>query len=115
MSKWIALPMLFLMACSSQPKVNVLSPAKLEPVILDLQLAEAYANGTNVTRDAHAVSSQHDSFALYRLRILNKHGISEQEYTRSMEWYSEHPDQLDSMYTHVLTKLNLLKEQKPLN
>ena len=115
-SGFMLLVFVLLAACKTvTTDTGVLSPAKLEPVILDLQLAEAYANTVNMQAPANAVNAQNDSFLVYRKAILSKHHISDEDYTNSMKWYAQHPEQLDTMYAHVNTKLNQLRDMKPAN
>lgn len=83
-----------------------LSPRKMENVLLDVQLAEVYS--TLVPKDSvrhEAGGKNTDSLAAWYRSIFARHGITDAEFSKSVAWYREHPEELDSVYTRVLTRL----------
>jgi hypothetical protein len=87
-----------------------LSPQVMEKVLLDISIAESYSM---VVKDStHKGGSKNvDSLAMYYKDIFDHHSITPAQFTESLEWYRKHPDQLDSLYSHMVTAGVKLEEQ----
>lgn len=89
-----------------------LSPAKMEAVLLDVQVAEVYSS--MVPRDSIKGESKNtDSLAAWYRSIFQHHGVTREEFDQSVNWYRNHPEELDSVYTHVMHRLEQTKSPLP--
>ena len=82
-------------------------------VLLDMHLAEAYAQ--QIPRPEGQISMRNeDSLKVFQARILNKHGITESSFRNATNWYTSHPEMLDSVYQNILSEITILsaKENK---
>lgn len=99
-------------ACSSPKKEKVQVPAhvlnrqKMIGLLLDIHIAEA-TNNLN-TMEYAPQGQVPDSLTD---DVLKKHGISFVQYTQSMEFYTRHPQLLDSMYTDVINEISKLQAE----
>lgn len=91
-----------LQACKEAPGKH-LPQKKMEDVLLDLAMAEAYSG---VTRDnLHPSGAKNiDSLAYYYRQILDHHKVSVEEFRQSIDWYKAHPDVLDTMCNNMMNK-----------
>ncbi len=92
-------------ACSNEDKILTLP--ELSQVLLDLHLAEAYAQHLpkdSLQRDLKNV----DSLNVWDASILKKHHVTEKRVSVSMEWYKSHPELLDSAYQKMLSELTIM-------
>jgi hypothetical protein len=82
-------------------KNSHLSPEELAPVLADLHIADAYSG---MLRDTvHPVlGKNYDSLAVWTKSILAKHKLTQEEFSRSMDWYRDRPLELDSLYARVV-------------
>lgn len=92
-------------ACSNEEKILTLP--ELSQLLLDLHLAEAYAQHLpkdSMQRDLKNV----DSLNAWNASILKKYHVSEKRFTASMEWYKSRPELLDSAYQQMLSELSIM-------
>lgn len=77
-------------------------------VMTDIYLAEVYSS---VVSDTTGTSSNKnmDSLAKYYKTVLHHHGITLDEFSHSLRWYSDNPTELDSAYMNVLTQLSTME------
>ena len=89
--------------CKSMPGAHL--PKKtMEDVLFDITLAESYS--TMARDNQHIAGTKNmDSLSAYYKQIFAHNHITEDDFTQSMVWYKKHPDQLDTIYSHVLTKM----------
>lgn len=66
----------------------------LAPLMIDLHLARAYAGLAGV-----------DSIPGQRAQILQKHGVTEDQLQRTLDYYAEHPVEYEEIYTVVVDSL----------
>ena len=91
------------LGCNSMPGAHL--PKKtMEDVLFDITLAESYST---VGRDnQHIAGTKNvDSLTVYYKEIFAHNHITEADFSNSMIWYKKHPDQLDTIYNHVLTRM----------
>lgn len=98
---------LFLLVAASACKSTVsshLTPAKMQQALLDINLAEAYCI---MVKDSlhHGGTKNFDSLAVYYQEILTHHNITQEEFSESLSWYKNHPDELDTIYNYMIPKV----------
>jgi len=88
-----------LSACSKE--APHMSPSRMAPILADLHLADAYSI---LVRDSLHPNAEknYDSLAGWTAQIFKKHSVSLQEFNKSMDWYRNHPVELDSLYASVI-------------
>lgn len=97
-----ALALAALAACSGGD--DHLSEGKMADVIADLQIAEAISNSST---DFQTDSARN----VMRMAILEKHGITQEEYDTSLRWYGHNLDKYTKLYERV-EKVLAGKERK---
>ena len=87
-----------------KPSANEhLPPAKMEQVMYDISIAETYSSQNK--DNTHIGGSKNiDSLGAYYKEIFAHYNITQEEFTKSLKWYKYHPDDLDSLYTHMSAK-----------
>ena len=98
---------LFLFSCGRSEKqalipADVLPKDKMAEVITDIHIAEAEANMRTLPDSA---STENLSFQ----KIFEAHGISKEQYEKSLSFYMDHPQQLDTVYQNVLNELSKMQ------
>lgn len=94
-------------ACSRGPAH--LSRARMAPIVTELQLADVYSG---MVRDSLRPNTEKntDSLARWTIDILHRHGITREEFNSSMDWYRDHPTELDSLFAAVVPILEKAKQ-----
>lgn len=94
-----------LFACSSpekKPSTNILSKTVFENIIKEIHLAEA---NFELNKNPSVENAKKELVNSY-FEIYKKHRISEQDFKEALNYYSEHPEKLEQIYTNVLEQLN---------
>lgn len=81
--------------------VDILKQKEMIAVLADVQIAEAA-----LTQQATKGKLASDYTASYYKFVFEKHKITSQEFKRSMNWYTLHPDMLDKVYEEVINQLS---------
>ena len=91
---------LFLVSACKKDEPHM-SPSRMAPILADLHIADAYSN---LVRDSLHPNAEknYDSLAKWTAQIFKKHGTSKQDFNKSMDWYRDHPVELDSLYAAVI-------------
>ena len=94
---------LLLTGCAQQSAH--LPPDKMVPLMVDLHLADAYSG---LIRDSlgMALGKNYDSLARWTKIIFAKHQVTREQFGSSMDWYRDHPLELDSLYAHIIPALD---------
>jgi hypothetical protein len=92
--------LVFLISCGNS---YVLSPEKLEDVLVDLHIAEGVS-----MKKASSFKSNEDKLNLFNY-VYNKHGIDKAQFDSTMRYYSENSSDLSVIYTHVLERVAALE------
>lgn len=80
------------------------SPVKMGRILTDIHYAEAYS--TMVKDSLHKGNSKNiDSLAYFYKSIFAHYHITQQQFDENVEWYRQHPDQLDTAYARVITEI----------
>ena len=100
-----------MLSCSSckEKEVQHLSSSRMQQVLFDLYLAEAYS--TMVPKDSflRITEKNKDSLALFYQRVFRSHKITQKQFEQSMKWYTEHPEHLDTIYTRLIPEISKLE------
>lgn len=83
-------------------RIEILSEAEFGAVLKDIHLEEALLdlNQTNQTDDLKTNANK-----MY-LQIYSRHKISEKKFNTSLDYYCEHPEKLEKIYTKILKELS---------
>ena len=79
-------------------------PSKtMEQVLFDVSLAESYSS---MARDNNHIqgAKNSDSLAGYYKQIFEHYHITQDEFDKSLAWYKNHPDDLDTLYSKVIIR-----------
>ena len=101
-SLWIVLSMAVI-SCTPEKREH-LPPEVMESLLLDIQMADVYSVMTQP--DSVTVNARNmDSLAQFYAGILKHHHITGEAFRSSMEWYEEHPKELEEIYNRIIVKL----------
>ena len=73
----------------------------MQKVLLDVNLAEAYAITKKDSLHKPGVKNM-DSLAVYYKAIFAHYKITEEQFTASLNWYKDHPDEMDTLYNNMM-------------
>ena len=100
----ICISLLFVFTACRQEGYH-LPPSKMEKVISDIQLAEVAATMAGYDTAQKTTMMSNDSLAVFYAEVLKHHEISLLQFRQSLDWYRQHPDQLDTIYHKAMSKL----------
>lgn len=83
---------------------TVLSPDSMVSVLRDLHLMESGING-HFFQSNNIVSDR----SVLREIVFEKHKVKSDYFLKSMDFYSAHPEHLDSVYQKVIVELSKLQ------
>ena len=85
-----------------EKEASHLPPAKMQQVLYDIHLAEAYS--TMAVKDSTRRRGERnmDSLALYYATIFQHHKLNPAQFQESLQWYKQHPEELDSIYSKMI-------------
>ncbi len=96
-----------LFSCKSGVPKNIIQPAEMENVLYDIHVVDGYATVySGITND-----SLKKLIAPYYKGIYKKHGIDSALYSKSLDYYYNHPEVLKNIYDNVGKRLTLAKEK----
>ena len=98
--------MLCCLSCKEEEQPH-LSREEMMKVLQDVHLAEVYSTMVDFGEE-RTTNKNLDSLAKYYNVVFQAHGITQEEFNASAEWYAQHPNELDSVYTKMVTSLNEL-------
>ena len=95
-------------SCSKKEKTpeGILGKEEMAKTIQEVLLAEEKVNRLRLSTD-----SSKKVFTAIRGKIFEKTGVSDSVFNKSMNYYMDHPKELEQIYTALVDSLNL-KEQK---
>lgn len=92
--------MIFMLAsCKPQVPSEYLSPGEMEDILYDYHLAIAIAQTQNPSGN-HVVEDQ-----AYKMAVLEKYGVTEQQFEASMQYYMRHTERLHDIYSELAERL----------
>ena len=78
-----------------------LSPKVMQKVLLDINVAESYS--INVKDSLHKGGTKNmDSLAVYYGAIFAHYKITQEQFSQSLNWYKDHPDEMDTLYNNMI-------------
>ncbi len=104
----IIIALALLAACKKQTRAHM-PQAQMVLILADLHLADAYSGMIRDTAKP-TLGKNYDSLALWTRSILAKHHCTQQDFSSSMDWYRDHPDELDSLYARIVPILEYSKK-----
>lgn len=108
----LSLTLLLCFAACKQNDQPPIPPQKMEEILTDLHYAEVYSMMLDDTLH-QARSRNMDSLAVYYKDVLAHHKVSEDAFMQSMDWYKNHAEDIDSVYSHVLLRVSAAEGNPP--
>lgn len=93
----------FFLSCRSKDTTAILPPEKMEAVLLDFMMTEAYTN-THVNIDS-VLLAQKENVKLQK-KVFAIHGITREEFKLSVDYYTRHSAQFAAMLDSISAKEN---------
>jgi len=93
-----------LIGCKSKTPAEIIQPDKMSRVLYDIHIADGYISTLSAPDSAKKVA------ASYYKGIYKKFGVDSVLYTKSMNYYYAHPDELSSIYRTVTASLTKTKD-----
>jgi len=95
---------LLLAVCSAScgKEEKHLDPEKMQRILTDLHFAEAYSMAANPDSVQRKSQRDPDSLAVYYSIVLRHHKVTKTEFDNSLDWYKQHPQELDSVYARMI-------------
>jgi hypothetical protein len=100
--------LLLLAGCAADPAP--LGSEQMAAVLFDIHLAEARStllltDSTFAADTSYPVETRRqDSLAFYYRRVLASHKLTYAAFSTALDWYTAHPEALDSAYKQALRK-----------
>lgn len=101
---WVALVFIVMAGCKSKVPAEIIQPLKIRAVLYDMHLADGY-----ITTIPNQDSAKRTAASYYK-GVYKKFGIDSAIYARSMAFYFEHPEYLNSIYKDVIENLKKSKD-----
>ncbi len=99
----LAFTLLFTVVACKKDNGDHLPPQKMEQVLMDMSIAETYS--AMLHDNSHPPGSKNtDSLTSYYKDIFAHHHITREQFKNSLDWYKQHPDDLDTIYTNLSAK-----------
>jgi hypothetical protein len=97
---------LYIASCEQKRTEGILSHKEMVQVLTEIYIAEDKINRLSLEPD-----SSRQIFAQMKSKIETKTGIPDSVLKRSLDYYMEHPVEMERIYTALVDSLNL-KEQR---
>ena len=104
MKNYLLILTCLLFSCSnSDEKIpeNILSETKFELLLKEIHLAE----GAFELNKSKGIEQAQNTLASSYRNIYTEKGVTEEEFQLTLEYYSNHPEKLEKIYTHILEQL----------
>ena len=96
------------MSCSEQPveklPKGVIPMDKMTAIMVDIQLIEA-----GIVVRKYNRTQRKNQITDYYLALYHKHDISKETFDLSLQYYTDHPGQLEEIYESMMEKLSELE------
>jgi hypothetical protein len=87
---------------------NLLNKAQMISLLVDIHLTEASLKLNQTGTPPKDINLYYSSTYT---PVFKKHKTTPEQFEQSLQWYSRHIDQLDEIYTEVITRLSKLQAQ----
>jgi len=101
---WAGLAFILMGACRPGIPKDIIQPQAIRSVLYDIHVVDGFITTIPVPDSARIVS------AAYYKAVYKKHGVDSALYTRSMNYYYDHPEDLTEIYKDVTEKLKKSKD-----
>ena len=81
----------------------MLNQKEMENLLVDIHVLEGSMRASGM-----AYGREEEKNAYYRA-LFNRYGISKEDFDSCLSWYTKHPKQFDRIYTNVITRLDVLR------
>lgn len=82
-------------------KETHIAPDVMAELMVDIQMAETYS--TMVKDSVHTNGKKNaDSLAAFYKDILAHHNITMEQFSKSLDWYKSHPNEMDTLYNDMI-------------
>ncbi len=101
---WFILPFTFLLSCKDKTVIipdSVITRDSMAQVLSDIQLVEAMRTNKELTDSI----SKDTIMKIYSI-LFNKHGISEEQFEQSLDFYKDHPTLLEEIFDKTINELS---------
>jgi hypothetical protein len=95
--------LLFIAGCKNGVPKNYIQPDEMSKILFDIHMVDSYLNTIPYPDSSKKVG------ASYYKGIYKKFDIDSALYTRSMNYYADHPDELSEIYKTVTSELTKQK------
>ena len=92
----------------SEPPSQLLSQQEMVSFLIDLHLAEAKMNYIEIGKN----DSLEIVFRNYEKYLMNQHGFTDSVYLQSYEYYLDHMELLDEIYSDVVDSLSVMNSRE---
>ncbi len=92
-------------ACSTREQPP-LTPEKMQQVLYDIHLAEAYSMQLPKDSNHHNQERNLDSLAAYYQAIFTHYKLTPEGFLQALDWYKKHPEDLDTIYIRMIPQIN---------
>jgi hypothetical protein len=101
---------IFALSCSNKRQVpeGILTHDQMVAVMSELYVAEQKITALGIKRD-----SLEQIAAVMKDKVFVKVGIPDSVFRRSMNYYMDHPQELELIYTSLVDSLNLREQRIP--
>lgn len=97
-----------LISCGEKKPEGVLSRAEMVAIMEDIYLSEEKVNHLALKRDSAKIV-----FAAMKDKIFANAAVSDSAFKRSFDYYMEHPQEMELIYTALVDSLQLLEQRAP--
>ncbi len=99
-----------LFSCGIQEEKPPVEAKKMQSILTDIHLAEAYSSLIVTDSVQKQTSNKNiDSLVYFYAQILARHKTSVSQFEEALKWYSLHPQLLDTVYNNILPVFDSIK------
>ena len=102
LSIYMGLCGIFLSCSSNKPQVpaSVIQPDKMQSILTDLHMVEGKLILLRAPQDSLKKAAH-----IYYASVYDKHEITHKEFSKSFDWYQEHPELMMEFYDVIIEQL----------
>jgi hypothetical protein len=97
-----------LSGCRKEQPEQVLSEPEMARILLELYIGDEKISRASIPYDSVTKISP-----LIRKRVLQRLGVPDSVYLKSMEYYTQHPEKLDKVFGILVDSLSLREQRTP--
>lgn len=92
------------------PATNIQAKT-FENILYDMQMADVYSQSVRKDTTENYGQKNQDSLSRYYNEIFKHYNVTYDQFNTTMQWYKEHPMNLDTIYNNVLTRVSADEEK----